>query len=118
MTNNPSQGPSGQRSLPPGEPFELASLAGFADGSIVSRTLVNSQAGTITFFTFDAGQGLSEHSAPYDAFVQVLEGQAEIRIGGSPSLLRAGQAIIMPANIPHAVDARVPLKMLLTMIRG
>lgn len=118
MANNPSKGTEAPRTVPSGEPFELVSLAAYAEGSIVSRTLLNRPVGTITFFSFDRGQGLSEHSAPYDAFVQVLEGGAEVTIGGRTSTVNAGHAIIMPANIPHAVNAPLPMKMLLTMVRG
>ena len=118
MTNNLKPPSSSQASTPAGEPFNLASLAGYVGGSIVSKTLVNRPVGTVTFFSFDAAQGLSEHSAPYDALVQILDGEAEITIGSKVSLVRTGHAIIMPADIPHAVAAPVPMKMLLTMIRG
>ncbi len=90
----------------------------YGEKSIVSRQLIKSQAGNITLFAFDEGEGLSEHSAPYDAFVQVLEGKAEITIGGKPYRVAEGEYIIMPANIPHAVKANGRFKMMLVMIRG
>ena len=85
---------------------------------MVSRTLVRRQAGTITLFAFDAGQGLSEHTAPYDAIAQILEGDAEITISGKPLKLGAGEMVLMPANQPHAVKALSRFKMLLIMIRS
>ncbi|MCX7987679.1 MAG: cupin domain-containing protein [Bacteroidales bacterium] len=90
----------------------------YAERSIVSRQIIKSQAGNITLFAFDKGEGLSEHSAPYDAFVQVLEGKAEIRIGGVPYQVDEGNYLVMPANIPHAVKAIERFKMMLVMIRG
>ena len=103
--------------LPTGEAIDLAALAAYADGAIVSRTLAESDAGTITLFAFDAGQGLSEHSAPFDAVVEILDGRAELIIGGKSVSAAAGQLVIMPANVPHAVKAPQPFKMLLTMLR-
>ena len=87
-------------------------------GGVVSRTLVDRPQGTITLFFFDEAQGLSEHSAPFDAFVQVVEGELELTIGGEPVTVPAGQVCLMPAQVPHAVRAKVPSKMLLVMIRG
>jgi len=84
---------------------------------IVSKRVIQKEKGNVTLFAFDKGQKLSEHSAPFDAMVQVLEGKAEILINGTPYELIAGQAIIMPANIPHAVNAMEKFKMLLTMIK-
>jgi quercetin dioxygenase-like cupin family protein len=84
----------------------------------VSRALVQSGAGTLTVFAFDAAQGLSEHSAPYDAVVQMLEGEAEIKISGKPFHVRGGEILILPANQPHAVRALSRFKMLLTMFRA
>ena len=84
----------------------------------MSRTIADSPAGTVTLFAFDAGQGLSEHSAPYDAHVLVIEGEAQLTIGGKPVAARAGQLVIMPANVPHALKAVSRLKMLLIMIRA
>jgi len=90
----------------------------YADGSIVSRTVFDRKAGTVTFFAFDRGQGLSEHSAPFDAFVNVLDGSAVITIGGEPREVKAGEYVIMPANVPHALKAVEKFKMLLVMIKG
>jgi quercetin dioxygenase-like cupin family protein len=93
-------------------------LVGYQAGAVVSRTLINQRTGTVTLFAFDAGQELSEHTTPYDALVQVLDGEAEIMISGKPFRLKAGDLIIMPANDPHAVKAPMPFKMMLTMIRS
>ena len=93
-------------------------LVSYQDGSVVSRTLINQKTGTVTLFAFDAGQELSEHTAPYDALVQVLDGATEITISGQPYHLKAGDVIIMPANQPHAVKALTQFKMMLTMIRS
>ena len=95
----------------------LVDMVGYQDGAVVSRTVLKQPAGNVTLFAFDAGQELSEHTAPYDALVQVLDGEAEITIAGRPHRLRAGDLILMPANKPHAVRAPVRFKMLLTMIR-
>lgn len=96
----------------------LADLAGYVAGAVVSKTLIDKPVGTITLFAFDAGQGLSEHTAPYDAFVQVLDGSARIRIADKWLTLKAGDGVIMPANVPHAVQADERFKMLLVMIRA
>jgi quercetin dioxygenase-like cupin family protein len=101
-----------------GRPLELAGLIGYQDGSIVSREIVKKPTGTITVFAFDAGQGLSEHTAPFDAYVQVLDGQAQVTIAGKTNTVKAGEIIIMPANRPHAVQAEERFKMLLAMIRS
>lgn len=97
---------------------ELASLAQYQADSIVSRTLINKPSGTVTLFAFAQGQSLSEHTAPYDALVQILDGRAQVRIAQDSFDLAQGDAIILPANIPHALDASVNFKMLLTMIRS
>ena len=104
--------------LPPSRPVKLADLADYAPGAVVSRTLVKSAAGTITLFAFDAGEGLSEHTAPFDAVVQVLDGAVTLTIGGSVVQAAAGETVLMPANVPHALHASQRFKMLLTMIRG
>lgn len=96
----------------------LIDSVNFANGAVVSKTLVKKPSGTITLFAFDKGQELSEHSAPFDAMVHVLEGEVELIIGGEPVIARANEFVIMPANIPHAVKAKTPFKMLLTMIKG
>jgi quercetin dioxygenase-like cupin family protein len=95
-----------------------ADLIDYQEGSVVSKTLIDKGIGTITLFAFDEGQGLSEHTAPFDAFVQVVDGEAEIIISGTKHMLQAGQMIIMPANQPHAVKAIKKFKMLLVMIRA
>ncbi len=97
---------------------DLASLAQYQADSIVSRTLVNKPSGTVTLFAFARGQALSEHTAPYDALVQILDGRAEISIGDEKFSVTQGEAIVLPANIPHAVNANENFKMLLTMIRA
>ncbi len=97
--------------------LHAADLVGYQEGAVVSRQITKSDAGNVTLFAFDVGQELSEHTTPYDALVHVLEGQAEVRIGGQPSGLGAGDLIIMPANVPHALRAISRFKMLLTMIR-
>ena len=103
---------------PHSQVLALLELAAYQDGSIVSRQIAKNEAGNITLFAFDAGQQLSEHTTAYDALVQILEGEAEIHIAGQASRLRAGQAIVMPANVPHAVLAPARFKMLLTMLRA
>ena len=101
-----------------GEAINLVNLAGYADGAVVSRTVIDKPVGTVTAFSFDAGEGLSEHTAPYDAFVQVLDGEAEVNIDGVAHNVAAGEIIIMPANIPHSLRAVKRFKMLLVMIRA
>jgi quercetin dioxygenase-like cupin family protein len=98
-------------------PIALAAAVDYADDAIVSKTILDKQAGTLTLFAFDAGQGLSEHTSPYDATVQVLEGRAVLTIGGERVEAGAGELVIMPAGVPHDVQAEARLKMLLIMIR-
>jgi quercetin dioxygenase-like cupin family protein len=93
-------------------------LLAYQESAIVSRTLIDKKAGTVTLFAFDEGQGLSEHTAPYDAMVQVLDGEVEISIEGKPFHLKEGEMIVMPANKPHALRALTSFKMLLTMVRS
>lgn len=93
-------------------------LVAYNEGSVVSRTLIDKKIGTLTVFAFGAGQGLSEHTVPYDAFVQILDGEAEVTIAGTVHTLAAGQMIIMPANQPHLLKAVKRFKMLLVMIRA
>ncbi len=102
---------------PKAQLLTLAELASYQEGAVVSRQIVKTDGGNVTLFAFDAGQELSEHTAPFDALVQVLDGQAEITISGKPFNLTAGQSILMPANQPHALKAPTAFKMLLTMIR-
>ncbi|MBU9888785.1 MAG: cupin domain-containing protein [Candidatus Omnitrophica bacterium] len=101
-----------------GKVLELASLVDFQQHSVVSKQVLNKKTGSLTLFSFDEGEGLSEHISPYDASVLILDGRAEILIGGKPHVLKAGEMIIMPANIPHAVNAPERFKMLLIMIRS
>jgi len=110
-----NQIPSG---LTAGQVVKLGATAAYVPGSVVSRTLVKNAAGTITVFAFDAGQGLSEHTAKYDAVVQVLDGEVLLTIGGKEVSAGAGDIVLMPANVPHALHASKRFKMLLTMIRG
>ena len=97
--------------------LDLAKLVKYGQGAIVSRTLVENEAGTVTLFAFDADQGLSEHTAPFDALVQVLDGQGEFIIDGESHQVGEGQLILMPANVPHAVRANRRFQMMLTMLR-
>ena len=90
----------------------------YQDGSVVSKEIIRKDTGTVTIFAFDKGEGLSEHTAPYDALVLVTDGSVEIAIGGEPRKLSAGQGIIMPANVTHALKALTPFKMTLVMIRA
>ncbi len=101
-----------------GKPQKLKSLIEYSSDSIVSKTILDKPVGTITLFAFDKGQKLSEHTSPYDAVVHVLDGQARITIGGQDQNVSDEQIIIMPANVPHAVNAEEKFKMLLTMIRA
>jgi quercetin dioxygenase-like cupin family protein len=96
----------------------LESLVNYQEGSVVSRALIDKSAGTVTLFAFAAGQGLSEHSAPYDALVYILDGEAEITIGGKPLHLKTGEMTILPANEPHALKANRKFKMMLVMIKA
>jgi quercetin dioxygenase-like cupin family protein len=93
-------------------------LLQYQEGAVVSRTLIDKKVGTVTMFAFDEGQGLSEHTAPYDAMVMITDGEAEIRIAGEPFLLNQGETIILPANKPHALRALAAFKMMLIMIRS
>jgi quercetin dioxygenase-like cupin family protein len=104
--------------LSKGKALDLKKLVEYAADSIVSKTLVDTNAGTITLFAFDAKQGLSEHTAPYDAVVQIIDGEAEITIGGNAICTGEGEMVIMPANVRHALRAVKRFKMLLTMIRA
>jgi quercetin dioxygenase-like cupin family protein len=112
--NGSSGKPAG---LPPAQACALADLIQVQAGAIVSRELKRTAGGTVTLFAFDGGQGLSEHTAPFDALVQVVDGELEIRIGGVPVATRAGEVVLMPANVPHALVAQKPARMLLVMLR-
>ena len=96
----------------------LSGLIDYQEGTVVSRTLIDKKTGTVTLFAFDENQGLSEHTAPFDAMVYVLEGEVEVTISGKPFTLRQGETTIMPANQPHALAAKTKFKMLLTMIKS
>ena len=98
--------------------FQLKDMASYQEHSVVSREIIRKPAGTITVFAFDQGEGLSEHTAPYDALVIAVEGRAEIPIGGVSHTLGEGDSLLLPANIPHAVNPIGGFKMLLIMIRG
>lgn len=100
-----------------GRVLELANLLDYQEGSVVSRELLRLKTGTLTVFAFDKGQGLSEHTAPFDATALGIAGEAEVTISGTPHSLKTGELLIMPAHEPHALEAVEPFKMLLIMIR-
>ena len=100
------------------EASNLSDLINYQEGSVVSRTIIDKKAGTVTLFAFDEKQGLSEHTAPYDALVFILDGQADVVIAGKPVKLKQGEMTIMPANKPHALTATSRFKMLLIMVRS
>lgn len=93
-------------------------MVGYQDGAVVSKTLIDKKTGTVTLFAFAQGQGLSEHTAPFDALVQVLDGEVEITVSGKPFRLGSGEIIVLPANEPHALKSITRFKMMLTMIRS
>ncbi len=101
-----------------GKAFQLDSHIAYFDESVVSKILLKKEAGNITLFAFEAGQGLSEHTAPFDAVVYIVDGEAQITIGGETQTVAAGEMLIMPANVPHALHAARRFKMLLVMIRS
>jgi len=100
------------------ESLKLENLVAYQKHSVVSKELLNKKAGTLTLFAFDKAEGLSEHTAPYDASIFILDGKANVTIGGKPRTLKKGEMIIMPAGIPHSLKAIEPFKMLLIMIRS
>ena len=100
-----------------GTPLNLVSAIDYADGSVVSKTLLDKKTGTLTLFAFDAGQGLSEHTSPYDATVYILDGTAKLTIDNQEVIAETGEVVIMPADVPHDVQAEERFKMLLIMIR-
>ena len=106
-----------KKELPKSESLNLTNSISYAEGAIVSKTIIKQAKGNVSLFAFDKGEELSEHTAPFDALVQIIDGSAEITIDGHPDQLSAGDSIIMPANIPHALVAVTPFKMVLTMIR-
>ena len=99
------------------EPHVLVNLVDYGEGRVVSRTLAQNKGVSITLFAFDVGEGLSTHSAPGDALVQILDGEAEIKIGGEDVMAKAGEVVVMAADVPHSLDARKPFKMLLTVVK-
>ena len=103
---------------PEREPSTLVDLLDYQEQSVVSRTLIEKPTGTVTLFAFDQGQGLSEHTAPFDALVHILDGEAEIALSGIPAIVKQGEMIIMPANEPHALKAIKRFKMMLIMIKS
>ena len=108
---------SDKTTAPKGTPFNLADYVIYAQGSVISKTLIDKGIGNITLFSFDKGQGLSEHTSPFDAVVNILDGTAKITIGGKQNFVNSGEIFIMPANVPHALHAEEQFKMLLIMIR-
>ena len=100
------------------KPLELANLISYQKNTVVSRTLINKKTGTVTLFAFDKGQGLSEHTAPFDAMVYILDGKVKITISGKPLSAEKGEMVIMPANKPHSLKAEKKFKMLLVMIKN
>ena len=104
--------------LEPSQAFQLNELIDYAEAATVSRIIAKNSAGNVTLFAFDKGQSLSEHSTPFDALVQVIDGEVELTIGGETVVAREGEIVLMPANIPHAVAATQRFKMQLTMLRG
>jgi quercetin dioxygenase-like cupin family protein len=107
-----------KREMSIAEVVRFLDLVNYQEGAVVSRTLVNRTTGTVTLFAFDDGQGLSEHTAPFDALAYLLEGEAEITISGKPLRTTAGEAVLMPAHQPHSLKALSRFKMVLTMIRS
>jgi quercetin dioxygenase-like cupin family protein len=107
-----------RRTIPAAEVVRLVDFVSYQEGSVVSRVIVKRDTGNVTLFAFDQGQGLSEHTAPFDALAHVIEGEAEIVISGKLSKVKAGEMVVMPANQPHALSAAAKFKMLLTMIRS
>jgi quercetin dioxygenase-like cupin family protein len=108
----------GREMLERAKVFGIADLVAYQDGAVVSRTLIDREEGTVTVFSFDEGEGLSEHVAPFDAMVILLDGEAEITVAGTPHRVKAGQTIILPADRPHALRAVERFKMLLVMVRA
>ena len=105
-----------EKEKPEAEAVRLVDLIAYQEGSVVSRTIIDKKAGTVTLFAFDEGEGLSEHTAPYDALVYIVDGEAEVTISGKSLLVKEGEMVVMPANKPHALRAVKRFKMVLTMI--
>lgn len=104
-------------SLEPATALKLTDLVSYAEGSVVSRAIVQEKAASLTLFAFDAGQALSEHTTAYDAYLEVLDGQADLVVGGKAIVAHTGEVVVMPAGAPHSVNASQRFKMLLTMVR-
>lgn len=105
------------KTFKPAEVYNLKKAVNFAEGGVVSKQFIKNKGGNITFFAFDKDEGLSEHTAPFDAIVQIVEGKAEVSIDGNKNVVCEGELIIMPANIPHALKAIEPFKMCLIMLK-
>lgn len=103
--------------VPPAEALRWSELVNYAPGAIVSRTVAKLKGGMLTLFAFDQGQSLSEHTSPFDAYVQMLDGTMELTIGGKPVTVKAGETVLMPAQVPHGLVAKEKAKMLLIMLR-
>ena len=101
-----------------GKVFDVAHMIDYAEGGVVSKELIHNDAGSVTLFSFDAGQQLSEHTAPFDALLQVVEGEMELSVEGKVNVVKAGQAFVIPNGARHSVSAAKPFKMIITMIRG
>ena len=109
---------TGRLEIAEAQAFPLLGLVNYQEGSVVSRVILKRDKGNVTVFAFDEGQGLSEHTSPFDALVQAIEGEAEVTVAGKPIALRAGEVVLLPAEKPHAVKATARFKMVLTMIRS
>jgi quercetin dioxygenase-like cupin family protein len=109
---------TGRLEIAEAQAFPLLGLVNYQEGSVVSRVILKRDKGNVTVFAFDEGQGLSEHTSPFDALVQAIEGEAEVTVAGKPIALRAGEVVLLPAEKPHAVKAIARFKMVLTMIRS
>ena len=101
-----------------GRVFDVAHMIDYAEGGVVSKELIHNDAGSVTLFSFDAGQQLSEHTAPFDALLQVVEGEMELSVEGKVNVVKAGEAVVIPNGARHSVSAAKPFKMIITMIRG
>jgi quercetin dioxygenase-like cupin family protein len=99
-------------------PTKMSGLIDYQEGSVVSRTIIDKKAGTVTLFAFDETESLSEHTAPYDALIQIIDGEANVTIGGKSSIVKAGEMVVIPANAPHSLKATKRFKMLLVMVRS
>jgi quercetin dioxygenase-like cupin family protein len=106
------------RAVPEPASFDVAGLVAYQEGSVVSRQVLKKETGTVTVFAFAAGEGLSEHTAPFDALVHVIDGEADVVIAGTTHRVKCGEAIVLPAGKPHSLAAPAPFKMVLTMIRA